>query len=307
MAEITIERDERVVGPDGYEIGRVKHVIVDGPSRQVTDLVIAEGDAEFLVPLASVDRLERGTLQMRAMPDAVRSGQGFDRAAYHEVLEEDVAVTTGMNAPGGATLEQATRDSAVIEDSRAAAMPADARQQPMREQAAQTGKNITVPVVEEKLTAGVREVEGGKFRLTKTVTEEEKTINVPLEREEVHITERDVARRPATEAEMNAMNRDIEVPLRAQEAVVSKEARVTGEVEIRKDMVQETQQVSDTVRREEVHVTDRNDPRIHMEGERGATEGGATQGGKTVTDKRKYDAQGNLVDEKITEQPNRRG
>jgi len=278
MAEMEIDRNEKVVGPDGNEIGRVKHVIVDGPTRQVTDLVVEQNGAEFLVPLMSVERLEKGTLQMREAPAAMGSDRMFMRDAYHEVDDSDVATMPATNTPGGATLEQTGKDSVVIEDTRTA-MPAETRQQPMREQqprreqAAQRGQttregeNITVPVVSEKLTAGVRETEAGKFRLSKRVVEEQKTIDVPVEHEEARITQTAVNRRPATAEEMTMMDRDIEVPLRDQEVVTSKEARVTGEVNVRKETTQGTERVTDTVRREEVHVEDPNNPRVHVENE----------------------------------------
>jgi len=127
------------------------------------------------------------------------------------------------------------------------------------------GDTISVPVIEEQLRAGVREVEGGTARITKNVTSEQQSIDVPVQREEVYITERAV-NRPATQADMDMMDREIEVPLREQEVVTSKQAVVTGEVEIRKETTTDTQRVTDTVRREEVHIDDVNNPRVHMEG-----------------------------------------
>ena len=165
------------------------------------------------------------------------------------------------------------------------------------------GENISVPVVEEHLKAGVREKEAGTARIVKEVREEQQTIDVPVQREEVYVTERKVDR-AATKEDLNMMDRDIEIPLRQQEVVTSKEAVVTGEVNIRKEVKRDTERVTDTVRREEVHVDDPNNKRVHVEGERGMRGQAGTGGGKTVTDKRRYDAQGNLVDEKITEKPN---
>ena len=133
------------------------------------------------------------------------------------------------------------------------------------ERVGREGENITVPVVEEQLRAGVREVEGGNARIVKSVTSEQQSIDVPVQREEVYVTERAV-NRAATPADLAAMDRDIEIPLREQEVVTSKQAVVTGEVGIRKETVTETQRVSDTVRREEVHVEDTSNPRIHAEG-----------------------------------------
>lgn len=132
------------------------------------------------------------------------------------------------------------------------------------------GENVRVPIVEERLKAGVRETEGNRARITKDVREEQQTINVPVEHEEVYVTER-AANRPATEADLNMRNRDIEIPLKEQEVVRQKQAMVTGEVNVRKEVKRDTERVTDTVRREDVHVEDRNNPRIHVEGERGRT------------------------------------
>ncbi len=158
------------------------------------------------------------------------------------------------------------------------------------------GENISVPVVQEELKAGVREKEGGMARVTKNVVEEQKSIDVPVQHEEVFVTERAV-NRAATPEDMKMMDRDIEVPLKQQEVVTSKEAVVTGEVNIRKEVKRDTERVTDTVRREEVHVEDAGNKRVHVEGERGTRGQADTGGGKTVTDKRQYDAQGNLVSE----------
>ncbi|MDQ6905508.1 MAG: DUF2382 domain-containing protein [Chloroflexota bacterium] len=126
-------------------------------------------------------------------------------------------------------------------------------------------ENVTVPVVEEQLKAGVREIEAGRARIVKDVREEQQTIDVPVEHEEVYVTER-AADRSATREDLGMMDRDIEIPLREQEVVTQKEARVVGEVEVRKEMHRDTERVTDTVRREEVHVEDPNNSRVHVEG-----------------------------------------
>ncbi|MCA1668854.1 MAG: DUF2382 domain-containing protein [Thermomicrobia bacterium] len=142
------------------------------------------------------------------------------------------------------------------------------------------GENVTVPIVEEQLKAGVRETEGGRARIVKDVRQEQQTIDVPVEREEVYVTERAV-NRPATEADLNMRDRNIEIPLKEQEVVTQKQAMVTGEVNVRKETVADTERVTDTVRREEVHVEDASNPRVHVEGERGTT--GRTASGTTDT------------------------
>jgi len=145
------------------------------------------------------------------------------------------------------------------------------------------GEDISVPVVEERLKAGVRETEAGRARVVKDVRAERQTLNVPVEHEEVYVTERAV-NRPATEADLAMRDREIDIPLKEQEVVTQKEARVTGEVNIRKETRRDTERVTDTVRREEVHVEDPNNPRVHVEGERGTT-GRTTDTGYTATNR----------------------
>ncbi len=323
MAEMEIHRNDRVMTADGMEVGLVKHVIVDGTTRQVTDIVVDQDGHEVLVPLGAVMQGGNNRLTLRSTADELAGTAGFDRHAYHALDEEALHDEGhGRALPGGATLEHASGDTAVIADERGAnAMPAAGGAQPdrrpkdkrlaRREAGKEYGRddaNIRVPVVEERLKADVRETEAGRARIVKEVVEEQKTIDVPVEREEVHVTERAVDRRPATRDELAAMDRDIAIPMREQEVVTAKEARVVGEVDVRKEVTRETERVTDTVRREEVHVENPNNPHVHVEGEPGARGQAETGGaGRTVTDKRRYDAQGNLVDEteRVDEGPNR--
>jgi len=110
---------------------------------------------------------------------------------------------------------------------------------------------IRVPVAEERLTIGKREVELGEATIRKTVTEEEQTVPVTLTHEEVRVEEHAVAERPATGEDL-FQERTIRVPVRGEEAVVAKEVVVTGEVVVEKGATSREEQVTDTVRR--VHV-----------------------------------------------------
>jgi len=118
----------------------------------------------------------------------------------------------------------------------------------------QIDREIHVPLAEERLMIGKREVERGEVNIHTTVTEEERTVPITLSHEEVHIERHAVADRPATGTEGLFEEKTIRVPLRGEEAVVAKEAVVTGEVVIQKDAVSEEQQFIDTVRRQHVDV-----------------------------------------------------
>jgi stress response protein YsnF len=94
---------------------------------------------------------------------------------------------------------------------------------------------------------------------------------VNLREERVHVERRPVsgtAQAGSIEGDP-FQERTIEVEERSQEAVVSKEARVTEELVVRKDVEERTETVSDTVRRTEVEVEDER----NVEGTRTGTTG----------------------------------
>ena len=115
-------------------------------------------------------------------------------------------------------------------------------------------EEIRIPVMEEELTATVRQQEAGAVRIEKDVIEEERTLEVPVTEERIRV-ERRVVDRAATEADAGAFEETvIEVPLRSETVDVQKQARVAEEVVVSKEAVERTERVSDTVRREEVYV-----------------------------------------------------
>ena len=115
--------------------------------------------------------------------------------------------------------------------------------------------DIRVPVIEEELSATTRGVERGAVRVETNVTEREQTLDVPVTEERVHVERRTVDR-PADATDISAQGGVIDVPVYGEEVDMQKQARVVEEVEISKDAVQETRQVSGTVRREDVEVVD---------------------------------------------------
>nr|MBA3322403.1 YsnF/AvaK domain-containing protein [Pyrinomonadaceae bacterium] len=113
---------------------------------------------------------------------------------------------------------------------------------------------VALPVMEEQLQVGKREVQGGGVRVHSSVTEKPVEETVALREETVHV-ERRPADRAVSQADMAAM-RDgtIEMTETSEEAVVSKQARVVGEVVVSKDVTERQETVRDTVRRTDVDV-----------------------------------------------------
>jgi stress response protein YsnF len=92
-------------------------------------------------------------------------------------------------------------------------------------------------------------------RVRSYVVETPVTEQVNLRQENVHVERRPLDR-PVGGADNLFRERTIEAEERAEEAVVSKEARVTEELVVKKDVGQRTETVSDKVRRTEVEVED---------------------------------------------------
>ncbi len=115
---------------------------------------------------------------------------------------------------------------------------------------------------EERLNVTKERVQSGEVGLHKEVVSEQKTINVPVMHEEVVIEQHAVTDGRADTSPIGE-GETIRVPVSEEQVNVTKNTVVTGEVGIGKRTVQETQQVTDTVRREEARIEQQGDAPIH--------------------------------------------
>lgn len=114
-----------------------------------------------------------------------------------------------------------------------------------------TEDTATLERTEEELRANVTPVETGQVNVGKHVVTEEQSIDVPVEREEVRVQRRAVDRPADADA---FEDRDISIPVTEERATADKQARVVEELDVTKDVRQDTQRVSGTVRREEFDI-----------------------------------------------------
>lgn len=111
-----------------------------------------------------------------------------------------------------------------------------------------------LPVVEEELRVGKRQVRRGGARIHTHVTETPVEENVSLRHEKVTV-ERRPANREISDADMAAFQEGtIEMTETAEEAIVDKQARVVEEVVLNKDVHEHQETIRDTVRRTDVDV-----------------------------------------------------
>jgi len=119
---------------------------------------------------------------------------------------------------------------------------------------ARTTDDVAIPVVEEELQVGKREVSRGGVRVYSHVAERPVEENVQLREERVRV-QRNPVNRPASEADFQAFKEGtVELTETAEEAVVSKQARVVEEVVVGKDVTERTETIRDSVRRTDVEV-----------------------------------------------------
>lgn len=116
------------------------------------------------------------------------------------------------------------------------------------------GGAARIPVIEEELRVGKREVEGGGVRVRTRVVERPVEEAVRLREERVNVERRPV-NRPVTDTDLNTFREGtFELRERSEEAVVDKTARVVEEVAINKEVGERTETVRDTVRKTDVDV-----------------------------------------------------
>jgi uncharacterized protein (TIGR02271 family) len=111
-----------------------------------------------------------------------------------------------------------------------------------------------IPVVEEQIQVGKRNVQRGGVRVYSRVVEQPVEENIRLREERVNVERRPVSRE-ATEADLRpGQDRVIEVKEYGEEPVVAKQARVVEEVRVGKEATETTETVRDKVRHTEVRV-----------------------------------------------------
>ena len=125
----------------------------------------------------------------------------------------------------------------------------------------ETGTEIEeerIPLVEEQLSVGKREIERGGARVRSYIRETPVHDQINLREEHVSVERRPVDQ-PLGRNELDSdsdllRERNIEMTEHSEQAVVGKEARVREELVVKKTAEERTEQIDDQVRRTEVEV-----------------------------------------------------
>ena len=202
--------------------------------------------------LATLKSLFTGKDTDRVYDDLVGLGVSRDDASYYQREFEAGRDIVAVLADG--RMQEATSILARHGGYGASRRSAGAGDYTTDTDAAQTGAEDVqgFKLREEQLRAQKHPVETGEARLRKDVVSEQQSMDVPVTHEEVYIERRPASGQPSDEP--IGEGETYRVPVREEQVTTSKQTVETGEVAIGKRQAQETQQVSDTVRREEAHV-----------------------------------------------------
>lgn len=220
-----------VIGADNEKVGKIAEV-------QPGYVVVEKGfffPTDYYVPVSAISTVQDGRVYLNVARD-VALQSGWDSPPTVESVPAD--------ATGAVAYDAAYRgEDRLVADY--ATSPGTIRD---------TEDEILVPVVEEELTATVRPVQAGSVRVEKDIVAEERTLEVPVTEERIRV-ERRIVDRPVAAGDANVLEETvIEIPLYSEEVDVQKRARVAEEIVISKEAVQRTEEVTGTVRREEVIV-----------------------------------------------------
>jgi uncharacterized protein (TIGR02271 family) len=171
--------------------------------------------------------------------------EGWTAAGASHSSQSPVAAT--------ATNESASQPVAGTAANQSAAQSAAA---PVANQSDNATQEERVPIVEERVRVGKRDVNRGSVRVRSYIVEQPVHEDVQLREERVEVERRPVTGSDARSASDQLQERTIELSETVEEPVVQKDAVVTEEVVVKKFTGERTQGVDETVRHTEVDVDD---------------------------------------------------
>ena len=255
MDDSTIMPGNPIRASDG-DLGTVERV-VSGPGGITLEALVVRVDPagdRYRIPATLIEDTRREDGQDIVYVAATR--RGLERYHIHEgyvgdVHDEPTQITHYTATPqqaGGGIIE---RLQAGLESLTSGVRDALEGHAPERRDHADDQEALRVPVVEEEIITGTEPVRTGTLRVRKTVETEQQTVTVSVAHEEPEVEFVEVddydPKAPYHPGETY-------IPIMGEQIVVEKRQVITGYLRVRKRMVAEDQQVTDTVRKERFSV-----------------------------------------------------
>ncbi|MBC2724727.1 YsnF/AvaK domain-containing protein [Desulfosporosinus sp.] len=130
----------------------------------------------------------------------------------------------------------------------------------IREEPTQTNDDAKLLLRKEELNIEKDRVQTGEVELSKEIIEEQRSVDVPVMREEV-VIERRALNNEQTDSPI-ADEDAIRIPVSQEKVIVDKYTVVTGEILARKNIVEDTKHIDETLRHEEGRVNKYGNPDV---------------------------------------------
>jgi uncharacterized protein (TIGR02271 family) len=251
MTDMTYEQLEGrpVMGADGQKIGTVADVYFDKDTRQPEWALVTTGmfgTKHSFVPITSASTTSEG-LSVPFTKDQVKDAPRLDDDGELSQDEEEI-----LSQHYGITYSEAPSDSGLP----GGGAPAPQGRGPVGNDVSGPETDEAMTRSEEELRVGTARRPSGLVRLKKSISTEQVSTTVPVQREEARIE-----REPITEANVGAAMRggdlteeEHELTLSEEEVVVDKKVVPKERVRLDKDVVTEERSVTEDVRKENIDV-----------------------------------------------------
>ena len=181
-------------------------------------------------------------------------GDSDDSSKYAEVARHGAVLTVHAQSE-----EEARRAAELLDQCGAIDVDQRAEQyrnMPQENRADWIRSNSAIPVIEEEMQVGKREVETGGVRLRSRIVERPVEEHLRLREEHINV-ERRAVNRPASEQDFATFKEgETTIIEHAEVPVVNKEARVVEEVSLNKETEERDETVRGTVRKTDVEIDD---------------------------------------------------
>ncbi len=231
----------------GQETTNEQHDVYDRSIQSGRTVVTVISDGSNIDHIYTV--LERhGPLDLDEQDTATGGGTSVGGAYADTSTTSGLAPTTGLASTSGVASSSGMGATSGMSTGTAPAVPAA----PLTT-AASGGAEEVIPLSEETLQIGKREVDRGSTRIRRYVVERPVDEQIRLRNETVSVFRRPVTGSTTVGADA-FRDHEIVVTETAEEAVVGKTAQVVEEVVVQKGVQERVETVHDTVRREEVEI-----------------------------------------------------
>jgi len=253
-------RGEDLHDANGEKIGRLEEIYLDAQTGEPEWALVNTGmfgTKSSFVPLQGAGQ-DGDTLQVPYDKAQVKDAPKVDSDGELSQSQE-----SELYAHYGLDYGESRSDSGLPEGGTGAGTTGAGADADRTDEPGTVGRDTSGPTTddamtrsEEELHVGTTQQEAGRTRLRKYVVEDEVTQTVPVKREEVR-----VEREPITDANAGAATdgpaiseEEHEVVLHEEEVVTEKRAVPKERIRVDKETVTDEQQVSETLRKEEVEV-----------------------------------------------------